>query len=167
MPDRFLDDGTSRMVSSAEGDLRFQFEVIKQLAESVREQALVMRGVQEDMRTLHAGQAKQNERLAAIEANRINENVAKLEERLDRACGAIDRLESDRDVREGGSKVWRNFLGWWGPIATVSGIVFMVIYTLARAVGIVSIPSDAPRQRPAVVRHVEEAPRAAEAEQGS
>jgi hypothetical protein len=126
------------MGTPPESDLRFQFEVIKNLAESVRQQSEVLRGVQTTQITML-------ERLAKIESNRINETVAKLEERTDKACTAIDRLESERDQRLGGSKAWKGFLGWWGPLSWTVGILFTVLFLLFRATGIIHLPSDTPQ----------------------
>lgn len=130
-------------------DIRFQFEVIKNLADSVRQQTEVVRGIQ-------TTQVSMLERLARIEANRINETVAKIEERVEVACGKIDVLEQDRDIRNGGTKAWRGFLGWWGPLSWTIGILFTVFFLLFRATGIMTLPTDkkepapivAPREEP-------------------
>jgi len=107
------------MIIPAESDVRFQFDVIRNLAESVRQQSEVLRGVQQTQITML-------ERLARIEANRVNETVAKLEERVEKALEKIDALESDRDRREGAIGV----LGWlaknW-PFAVVSAALGVLV----------------------------------------
>ena len=78
-----------------------------------------------------------------------NEQVAKIEERVDGACKSIDKLEQDRDLRDGGSRAWRNFLTWWAPITTVGGILFTVLFLLFRATGILHLPDN---KEPAVIQ---------------
>jgi hypothetical protein len=126
MPDRFENVNPN--------DLRFQFEIIRQLAESVRGQSAVMADMQKT-------QVNMIERLARIEANRTNEDVARIEatmksgfERMDAlskstaekhelavstACGRIDKLEADKDRRDGAIGVW-SWLGKNWPFAAIS-----------------------------------------------
>lgn len=117
-------------------DIRFQFEIIRQLAESVKVSADTMRGMQEDMRTLNTAQAKTNERLAAIEANRINETVAKMDVRVDTVAGRVDKLEQLEDRRAGETAVKAAFLKWWPVI----GMVILVVWTIGRALGFFYLP---------------------------
>jgi len=125
MPDGFSGGG--------EGDLRFQFEVIKNLAESVRQQSDVLRSVQTTQVTML-------ERLAKIEANRVNETVAELKVKLDETCGKVDRLESDKDRRDGGS-AWRQGLMVYWPIAAVT--ISAVLWVM-RVIGVLHLPTDPP-----------------------
>lgn len=137
-----MPDDTRSLFQGSVEDIRFQFEVIKNLAESVRQQTEVIRGIQ-------TTQVNMLERLAKIEANRINETVAKLEEKFESALTKIDALETERDLREGGSKEWRKFLGWWGPLSWTIGILFTVFFLLFRATGILTLPTD--RKEPAPI----------------
>jgi len=118
-----------------ESDLRFQFEVIKSLAESVRQQSEVMRVFQTTQNAML-------ERLAKIEANRVNETVAKIEERLDAAYATIHTLTAAENVRLGSSKAWTTFLGWWGPLSWTIGIAFTVFFLLFRATGMLVLPTE-------------------------
>lgn len=142
------------MQGGAEGDLRFQFEVIKNLSESVRQSVDATRDVAKNVAEMQRTQVSMLERLAKLEANRVNEQVAKIEERVDGACKAIDKLEQDRDIRDGGSRAWRNFLTWWAPITTVAGIIFTVFFLLFRATGILHLPDN---KEPAVIQREERA----------
>lgn len=118
-------------------DLRFQFKVIENLAESVRQQGEIMKGVQDEMRTANERQFAVMERLTKLEANRVNEDVFALKSK-------VDALEQDRDIRAGTSKAWRSFLTWWGPITTVIGVLFTVFFLLFRATGVLQLPENKP-----------------------
>lgn len=124
------------MATPPESDIRFQFEVIKNLAESVRQQSEVLRGVQTTQITML-------ERLARIESNRINETVSEIKVTLEGACKAIDKLEKDRDVREGTTLAWRSTMIYWPVIAvTISAFLW-----IARVAGILHLPTDPPAVR--------------------
>jgi len=132
MPDQFREQTTGQTAD----DIRFQFEIIKQLAESMREQTAVTRGMQEDIRTIFGAQSKTNERLAAIEANRVNETVAKLEMRFDTMIDRIDKLEAERDRQEGMTGARRAIVYYWPVIA----VLFAAVVMLLNAVGIIHMP---------------------------
>lgn len=132
MPDQFREQTTGQTAD----DIRFQFEIIKQLAESMREQTAVTRGMQEDIRTIFGAQSKTNERLAAIEANRVNETVAKLEGRFDSAIDRIDKLEAVNDRNEGITGARRAVIYWWPAIASAVAVVVILL----NAVGIIHMP---------------------------
>lgn len=123
-------------------DIRFQYDVIRNLAESVREQSKVMAGIQ-------STQVSMLERLAKIEANRINEDVATLSSRLDTALEKIDELEKDRDIREGGVRSRRAVQSYWGIITSAASALGVVFWILLRAAGVVHLPSD--EQKPPIV----------------
>lgn len=108
----------------SEADTRFQFEVIKELAASVR--------------TLGEVQTRMLERLARIEEHRIHESVGELK-------GRVDELERERDERNGSNKALRSFLSWWGPLSWTIGILFTVFFLLARASGVLVLPTDKPK----------------------
>jgi hypothetical protein len=131
-----VDAETIRIMHQSDAnDTRFQFEVIKSLADSVR-----------DMGTT---QTKMLERLARIEEHRIHEAVGKLQ-------GRVDELEREKDRRDGQNKAWRGFLSWWGPLSWTIGILFTVFFLMFRATGVLVMPSDkkepapivAPREQP-------------------
>lgn len=111
-------------------DTRFQFEVIKSMADSLR--------------SMGDTQTKMLERLARIEEHRVHEAVGKLQQR-------VDQLEQERDIREGGSKAWRGFLSWWGPLSWTVGILFTVFFLLFRATGVLVLPSDKPKEVPQAI----------------
>lgn len=106
-------------------DTRFQFEVIKQLAESVR-------GMGEN-------QTKILERLARIEEQRVHESVAKLHAR-------IDVLEKDKDLRDGANGFRDAIMKWWPAIA----LLLLVAWTAGRALGFFHLPE--PPTQPAIIR---------------
>lgn len=129
MPDSFT--------GAEAGDLRFQFEVIKNLAESVRQISTSMADVQ---RT----QVGMLERLAKIESNRVNEDVARLDARVEVVWNKVDKLEQSEDRREGASRFTRAVITWWPVI----GVAFTVLFLLFRATGIIHMPQD-PAVQPA------------------
>lgn len=114
MPDRLL-------AASTESDTRFQYEIIKSLADSVRQQSDVLRDVQKT-------QVGMLERLAKIEANRINENVAELRANVNAACDRIDKLEQDKDRRDGAMGAWSWIARNWPMAAMVSALGVFVAW---------------------------------------
>lgn len=114
-------------------DIRFGYEVIRNLAESVRQQSEVLRGVQQTQITML-------ERLARIESNRVNEDVARLQLIMESQDKRIDVLEQDKDLRDGGSLMRKALVTWWPVIAATA----MVFWLLFRASGIIHMPSDNP-----------------------
>lgn len=103
-------------------DTRFQFEVIKQLAESVKVNAETLRGVQENL-------VRMIERLARIEERETHEAVAGL-------TGRVAVLELDKARTEGGFRML-DLLKTWGP--TLFSL-FTLLYLLGRTVGVVPSP---------------------------
>lgn len=97
------------------GDIRFQFEIIKSLGESVRQQT-------QALTDLHTQQTEILIRLERIEANKINEQVAALQAK-------VEVLEADRLRRDGASGVIHAVLrspvvGW--IVAAAGGIYYML-----------------------------------------
>ena len=123
----------------AEGDLRFQFEVIRNLSESVRQSTDATRDLAKNMAEMQKTQVSMLERLAKLEANRVNESVAKVEERLDGACKAIDKLEADKDRRDGAAGLLSRIPGWLQFLMALAS-VFTAIYLAGRSAGIVPSP---------------------------
>lgn len=96
-------------------DIRFQFEIIKNLGESVRQQTKALGD-------LHAQQTEILIRLERIEANKINEQVAAIQAK-------VEVLEADRLRRDGASGVIQALLrspvvGW--VVAALGGIYYML-----------------------------------------
>lgn len=116
-------------------DTRFQFEVIKQLAESVRVNGDVMRDIQQT-------QVNMLERLARIEEHKFHEAVGKLSARVD----AIDRHLAE----ERGAVGARNAVLKWWPVI---GMALLVFWTAGRALGFFHLPD-----RPAIERRVNQDP---------
>lgn len=123
----------------AECDLRFQFEVIRNLSESVRQSTYATRDLANNMAEMQKTQVSMLERLARLEANRVNESVAKVEERLDGACKAIDKLEADKDRRDGAAGLLTRIPGWL-QFAMALASVFTAIYLFGRSAGVIHSP---------------------------
>lgn len=87
MPNRELDP----LFDQSPNDLRFQFEIIKGLAESVRAQTNAILGMKDQQTDIVA-------RLERIEAKEVTESLAALILR-------VDALEDTELRREGGAKV--------------------------------------------------------------
>ncbi|KQM18374.1 hypothetical protein [Novosphingobium sp. Leaf2] len=105
-----------------ESDTRFQFEVIKQLAESVRVNGEVMRDMQ-------ATQVVILERLARIEEQRVHEAVSALAVR-------VDALERTHDEQRGAMGAI-GALRVWGPVVFS---LFVAMYIIGRATGVIGSP---------------------------
>lgn len=127
----------AEMTSSPESDTRFQYEVIRNLGESVREMARVMAGIQ----TTQVGML---ERLARIEANRVSEDVAKMDGRLNAVCEKVDKLERHVDIEEGMRGARKAVIFYWPAIAALGCLILFILV----AAGILTIPST---QKPPVI----------------
>lgn len=112
-------------------DLRFQFEIIKQLAENGRTLASNIGEIQKT-------QVAMLERLARIESNAVNETVTELKTK-------VDRLEQMEDRRAGESAAKAAIIKWWPVI----GSALMVIWIIGRSIGFFQIP-EAPKLMPPV-----------------
>lgn len=115
-------------------DVRFQFDVIKQLAESVREMSTT--------------QTKMLERLARMEEQKVHEVVAGLSER-------VTVLEVDLNKRTGmmtAISALPKFIAFLVTICTI----FSAIYLAGRAAGVIqSPPTTVTRIEPTAVREIE------------
>lgn len=109
MPDRLLAMGDP-------SDVRFQFEVIRQLAESVRQQTTALSRMQEQM-------AAMAERMARIEANRVHDDVEQLRAGLAEETKRVDALMRDKDRRDGalGAWAWLQRSAPWAALITAAG----------------------------------------------
>lgn len=103
------------MPDNANNDTRFQFEVIKELAASVR--------------TMGEVQTKMLERLARIEEHRVHEAVGKLESR-------VDAIERTHDMEKGAAGVREAIIKWWPALA----LALLVFWTAGRALGFFHLP---------------------------
>lgn len=111
LPDRLLTMGDP-------SDVRFQFEVIRQLAESVRQQTTSLSRMQEQM-------AAMAERMARIEANRVHDDVERLRAGLAEETKRVDALMRDKDRRDGalGAWSWLQRSAPWAAIAAAGAAV--------------------------------------------
>lgn len=96
-------------------DIRFQFEIIKSLEESVRQQTTALSH-------LHTQQTEILLRLERIEANKTNEQVAALR-------AEVEMLKADKLRRDGASGVIHAILrspvvGW--IVASAGGIYYLL-----------------------------------------
>ncbi len=103
-------------------DIRFQFEIIKQLAENGRTMA-------NNISDMQKTQVAMLERLARMEAGAVNETVVELKTK-------VDRLEQLEDRRAGESAAKAAIIKWWPVIGTA----LMVIWIIGRALGFFQIP---------------------------
>lgn len=112
-------------------DTRFQFEVIKQLADSVRE--------------MNGTQTRILERLARIEEQRVHEIAVKLSAR-------IGILEEKENKREGAYNVF-SWLRIWGPVLFS---FFAALWLFGRSLGVVPAPptADKPKIEAVIPREV-------------
>lgn len=99
-------------------DVRFQFEVIRQLAESVRQQTTSLSRMQEQM-------AAMAERMARIEANRVHDDVERLRAALSEETKRVDALMRDKDRRDGaiGAWAWLQRSAPWAAITAAGAAV--------------------------------------------
>jgi len=161
MPERLL-------ALTAESDTRFQYEIIKGLSESIRQQSASTERLAAAMADMQKTQIGMLERLAKLEANRVGETVAKIEaavevvkERVDATVEAVkdrvDKLEQDKDRRDGaGSFV--GLLFKYGP--TVFSLMTL-LYLAGRSIGLVPAPPAPPTRI-----ETSETPYARDTEQG-
>lgn len=111
LPDRMLATGDP-------SDVRFQFEVIRQLADSVRQQTASLARMQEQM-------AAMAERMARIEANRGQDDVERLRAALSEETKRVDALMRDKDRRDGaiGAAAWLQRSAPWAAIMAAGAAV--------------------------------------------
>lgn len=111
MPERMLDIGDPT-------DSRFQFEILRSLAESVKSQTEALGALQKQTYDV-------SERLARIESNRIHDEVAQLRLDLSSESRRVDALMRDKDRRDGalGAWAWLQRTAPWGLMAAaVAGL---------------------------------------------
>ena len=105
MPERLLDMGDPT-------DARFQFEILRSLAESVKLQTTALGELQKQTNAI-------SERLARIESNRIHDDVAQLRIDVGKETARIEALMRDKDRRDGalGAWTWLQRTAPWGAVA--------------------------------------------------
>lgn len=101
-----------------DSDTRFQFQVIQELAQSVR--------------AMGETQTRMLERLARIEEHRVHEAVASLQSR-------VDRLESDKDQRDGALGAL-GAIRQWAPFLAMLFSAACALWLYGRSAGIVPAP---------------------------
>lgn len=99
-------------------DVRFQYEVIRQLAESVRQQTAALSRMQDQM-------AQMAERMARIESNRIHDDVARLQAQIVEETKRVDALMRDKDRRDGaiGAAAWLHRSAPWAAFAAAGAAI--------------------------------------------
>ena len=117
---------------ATEGDIRFQFEIIKGLSESIRDLASSVR----DMQKTQVGML---ERLATLEANKVGEAVATLALSVTTQEVRIDELFAEKYKRDGAFGMLRTIKDWAPFLAMLFSAACMV-YLAGRATGLVPAP---------------------------
>jgi len=118
-------------------DTRFQFEIIKGLAESIRQLTGSIQKMQET-------QVNMLERLATLEAGKVTSRIDDVEAR-------IDALFQDKDRRDGALGML-GVLRVWGPVIFSALAAF---WLFGRSAGVVPAPPVAPTRVEATI-HPEE-----------
>jgi hypothetical protein len=122
MPDRIL-------TGVEPSDLRFQYEVIKGLAESVRQMAASMSDLQKT-------QIDMLVRLARLEENKVGDDLVGMKAATAALTIRVDALESDKDRRDGAMGAL-GALRVWGP--AICGVL-TVLYLAGRAMNVIPSP---------------------------
>jgi hypothetical protein len=120
----------------SETDVSFQYKIIEGLSESIRQQSASTDRLATAMADMQRTQVGILERLAKLEANRVGEVVAKVEERLDIVINRIDLLEQDKDRRDGAG----SFLGGMFKYGPAIFSLLTLLYLFGRSLGIVPAP---------------------------
>jgi hypothetical protein len=110
-----------------DSDTRFQFQVIQELAQSVR--------------AMGETQTRMLERLARIEEHRVHEAVHALTAR-------VDNLEGDRDRRDGALGMLGTIKSW-APFLAMLFSAACVLWLYGRSAGLVPAPPAEPTRREA------------------
>jgi ElaB/YqjD/DUF883 family membrane-anchored ribosome-binding protein len=126
------------------GDVRFQFEVIKQLAESIRQ-------MQGQLGKVVDTQTQMLERLIRLEADKVSELVAELRSDVGAIRDRVDRLESDFDQRTGAAALLASTRNWLPLVVTAIGAMGTLIFFILRAIGVIQMPPTS--TVPAVPQH--------------
>ncbi|WP_157215854.1 hypothetical protein [Flavisphingomonas formosensis] len=117
-------------------DVRFQYEVIRNLAESVRQTATSVERLTSTIGQVQQTQVGMLERLAKIEANRVNEDLADLKVRGEALTARVDKLESAHDYEAGMRGARKAVIFYWPVFAALSAFMLLLLI----ATGIVTVP---------------------------
>jgi hypothetical protein len=113
----------------APDDARFRYEIIKGLAESVRQ---LTAGIADMQKT----QVSMLERLATLEANKVGIEIRDIKKDLRELIHKVDELESTRDKTEGRNSA----MTWVLKYGPVIFSLFAALWLFGRSVGIVPAP---------------------------
>ena len=100
-------------------DTRLHYEIVRQLAQSVREQTTALLRMQEQLATI-------SERLVKIESNRLHDDVERLRSDLYAETARVDALMRDKDRRDGAISAWewiQRSAPWAAILAAGAGLV--------------------------------------------
>lgn len=121
-------------------EARFRYEIIKGLAESVRELTKGVASMQET-------QVSMLQRLATLEANKVGIEIRDIKAGVAALIIKVDALESIRDKAEGRNSTLTWFLKY-GPVVFS---LFAALWLFGRSLGIVPAPPLAPERTEAAI----------------
>jgi len=116
-------------VISPEADLRFQYDVIKGLADSVRQMAT-------NMAELQKTQVDMLVRLARLEENKVGDELIAMKAATVALTVRVNALESVEDQRQGALNALGVLRVWAAPICGL----LTVLYFAGRAMGVIPSP---------------------------
>jgi|GEM_PF-2744815 len=125
MPDRVL-------ASLDPSDLRFQYDVIKGLAESVRQMAA-------NMSDLQKTQVDMLVRLARLEENKVGDELVAMKAATAALTVRVDALESDKDRRDGALGMLGTIKSW-APFLAMVFSAACALWLFGRSAGFVPAP---------------------------
>lgn len=117
------------MTQESENDLRFQFDVIRSLSESVRQMATTMAEMQRTLMDVSV-------RTARLEENKVNEEVASVKADMKILDARVDTLFTDKNRRDGAGTLLGAALKY-GPVIFS---LLTVLYLFGRSIGVVPSP---------------------------
>lgn len=132
-------------VISPEADLRFQYDVIKGLADSVRQMAT-------NMADLQKTQVDMLVRLARLEENKVGEELVAMKASTAALAIRIDALESDKDRRDGAIGAL-GAIRQWAPFLAMLFSAACALWLYGRSIGLVPAPPPAPAKVEATIDH--------------
>lgn len=123
MPDRVI---------SPEADTRFQYDIIKNLADSVRQMAA-------NMADLQKTQVDMLVRLARLEENKVADELIAMKAATTALGIRVDALESDKDRRDGALGAL-GAIRQWAPFLAMLFSAACALWLYGRSAGIVPAP---------------------------
>lgn len=136
MPDRVI---------SQEADTRFQYDIIKGLAESVRQMAT-------NMADLQKTQIDMLVRLARLEENKVGDELLTMKASTVALTLRIDALERDKDRRDGALGLL-GAIKSWAPFLAMLFSAASVLWLYGRSAGLVPAPPVSPTRVEATIDH--------------